>query len=324
MLICYIECTSEEKYLTLGLWGKPVFVYPTQTAIESRCFDKIYVITKSRYIKYLVQELKIPVEVLDNRVGDGIIIDGRTALITSKMIRKIVDLQRNYNNYYLNDYITDEAQKVLVESALSFELALLLVRKKERKIWLREAVLKQIKEKQSILKSAGKQEICLLGHSQFEQWNVESLCGISVRNCGISGITLKEYWEDIVEKNLINLSSEKIIILLGTNDIALEKSMDEIFQDYSILIDGICKKTDSKIYLVESIHVSGRLDRENSRIDELNYRIRNRYSGKFSMIGTTEMDDAFGNLACKYTIDGLHLCDKGYTKLTEIVESSLR
>lgn len=323
MLRSYIDCSTDEKYLTLGLWGKPVFTYAVQAAIESGCFGEIYIVTNSMYIEYLVRELSISVQVVEQKNDDGVIVDGRAAIVTANTIQKIVAAQRE-KDYCLNDYVENAAEKVIVESPLSFELALALIRKNERKIWLRDAVRKRITEKQSILNTAGKHEICLLGHSQFDQWDVQNLCGALIRNCGISGITIKEYFSDILENGLLDLSSEKIIVLLGTNDIVLNETLDEIFEDYCGLVDYICAKTASEIILLECIHVSGRLDRDNGQINELNKRIRNHYAGKVKTVDMSEMDDQFGNLNYRYTVDGLHLNKDGYLKLKEILEHVMR
>lgn len=324
MLNCYIDCTMDEKFLTLGLWGKPVLTYPVYAVIESGCFEKVCLVTKSRYIEYLINELQIPVRVVCEKKEEGVTIDGRTAVITSRTIKEIICSHVMHNNFCLNDYITDTAEKVIVDSLLTFELALCLVRKKERKTWLRKAVLKRIEEKWNILKNADKHEICLLGHSQFDEWNIKNLNNVSVRNCGISGITINEYMMDILKSGKMNLSSEKIIILLGTNDIVLEQTVDDIVLDYCKLIDYIASKTDSEIILLESLHVSGRLDRNNNSIDELNRKIQINYADRLKIISTSDMNDDFGNLNFKYTVDGLHLNVAGYMKLTEILEEGLR
>ena len=47
---CIIDATKDEKYLTLGLWGKPVVYYPIRTALDSKLFSNIIVVTESEYV----------------------------------------------------------------------------------------------------------------------------------------------------------------------------------------------------------------------------------------------------------------------------------
>lgn len=323
MLRCYIDCTTDEQYLTLGLWGKPVFTYPIRAALSSKCFADVVVITSSKYIAYLIQELHLPVRVSVDEKICGVRIDGRSAVITPDTIKRIVLSHKKISDYCLNDYVADEKQNVLVDSLLSFELTLSLVRKNEKHAWLRESVLNRILQKKHVLKNTMENEIILVGHSQFDQWEIQRLCNYAVRNCGISGITSLEYLNDILKNGLLALSGDKILVLLGTNDIVLDKTIDEIFFDYCGVVDYIYKKTDSEIILLECLHISGRLDRDNKRIDELNTKIRNRYGDMFTIISMSEMDDKFGNLNFKYTSDGLHLNAVGYMKLNEIIEKRL-
>lgn len=41
---CIIDATHDEKYLTLGALGKPVFFYPIDIAMDSNVFDNICVV----------------------------------------------------------------------------------------------------------------------------------------------------------------------------------------------------------------------------------------------------------------------------------------
>lgn len=53
---CIIDASLNEKYYTLGLWGKPVIYYPIHAALESRLFKKVYVSTSNEYVIYLVKK----------------------------------------------------------------------------------------------------------------------------------------------------------------------------------------------------------------------------------------------------------------------------
>ena len=88
---CIIDGTVDEKYLALGLWGKPVIFYPISNAIDSGCFELVYVVTKSGYIEYLVKEFYDEyIAILQDFPEEGLVIDGRAANVTKESIQKAV------------------------------------------------------------------------------------------------------------------------------------------------------------------------------------------------------------------------------------------
>lgn len=322
-MTCYIDCTTDEKYLTLSLWGKPAFIYVLQKVVDSNCFNKIYIVSSHKYINYLVSELNLDVSIISELPQRGVILDGRAVNISIATIKRIIEQCREFDNFNILDYVYLDEEKVLVDSIMNFELSLVLIRKANKVHWLRKSVVKRINEKSHILNKADGDEICLIGHSQFDQWNVEQINGINIRNCGISGITINEYLSDILYKELLNYNSKIFIVLLGINDIALEKTVDKIFDDYKKLISYLEKNSSADVYILECLHTCGRLDRDNERVNELNKRILEVYDSR-KIIRVFDMDDMFGNLDFKYTIDGLHLNDIGYLKLLRIIENFLR
>ena len=191
---------------------------------------------------------------------------------------------------------------------------------------IKETVKKIVKDKTPILKNSANvtNSVCLIGHSQFHRWNIDELLGLKVRNCGINGISMVEYREQILEKNLLKCNSKYYIILGGTNDIVYNRTSEEISKELKILTDYI-KKNDSNanIFYIATLNVNNRKDRDNKVINELNSYVKKNFPKDVKYISADEMNDANGNLKEIFTPDGLHLSEAGYEKLKEILEENI-
>lgn len=323
---CIIDGTVDEKYLSLGLWGKPVICYPITNALESECFEGVYVVTKNKYIEYLIREYyKEEIIVLRDFPEEGLVIDGRAANITKESIQKAAESD-NLNRFTnIFEFCDNPEEIVLVENSNTFELSLVLCNKRNKPKWLRKMILDRIIEKaQVMLNPYESKEICLVGHSQFDQWKIDFLCGIKVRNCGISGIATREYIDDIVDSGKLSFGQGPILVLLGINDIATTKPVYEIAEDVLELLEKIHRKTSNPILCLETLHINGRLDRDNSKVDELNEIVKKSVPSDIKWIATCDMDDLYGNLNYQYTTDGLHLNELGYDVLRKIIEHEVR
>lgn len=319
---CIIDASLNEKYYTLGLWGKPVIYYPIHAALENRLFKKVYVSTSNEYVIYLVK--KYFSDVFIGNPDAAVFLDGRAALITGSAIAGLGEsLTAGVN---VLDLIEDEEQCIIVNSSLMFELALVVLHNRERETWQRKEVLERIEEKRKVFSvpKTAKKTICLIGHSQLDQWDVDVLGGYRVKNCGISGITTKEYLEDIIGKNLLNFDDDVYLVLMGIND--YQQHEQEVADNIVALINTFFERAKNKpIFFVEPLLVNGRLDRNNSWVMRLRDRLKKQgLCEKVFWIHTDEMNDPYGNLNFDYTIDGIHLSSIGYQKLKQIVEEGIK
>ncbi len=321
---CLIEAsdTCFTDYYTLGLWGKPVIWYPIQAALESGMFDRVIINSCNPYIKYLVKEY-FDERIVFGQANNSIAIDGRAALLTPEGIRRAV--QKAYPNKSKELLkCVEEEQAVIVRNELSFELALSMLHKRNRKNWLRCDVLNRISEKTSILKTVQAKSICFVGHSQLDQWSISDLCGYTVRNCGINGITAREYIDDILKKGLFSFQDEAYLVLLGVNELVLPISIQDIVEAINDLIIHILGHSNAPIFFVEPLYVNGRLDRNNTQINMLRYGLKqSKLSTVVHWIETDSMNDAYGHLDYKYTTDGLHLNTVGYEIFQKTVIASI-
>ena len=321
-MICVINALKDTEYYTLGLWGSPVIYYPIQAALESKIFSKVVVTTNCEYIRYLMS-LFFGNQIICEScfLNPDLEIDGRAALITPEIIAAMLHVSPEGKSTVA---MKNENVSFIVDSPNNFELALVLLRKRNRSIWLRKQVLNRIQEKTPILSQMHtKKEICLVGHSQFDQWNISTLRGYSVRNCGISGITSSEYIDDILKKGLLNYKTDIFCILIGVNDLLLPKTVEEIADDILTMVKYLQSNSKAKLYYLESLLVNGRLDRSNDKIVMLNSLVKSRLESDVSWIDTWRMNDDYGHLDYRYTTDGLHLSQTGYQMLEQILEHSM-
>lgn len=180
------------------------------------------------------------------------------------------------------------------------------------------------KRKKNVIQDASnKYGICLIGHSQIDNWDVTRINSYKTRNCGIRGISSFEYTEYILKHNILACSENIYIIMHGTNDIVYGYSFEKILESIYNTVEYIRKKKDSsRIYLLQCLHVNGRLDRNNKYIDQLNNYVKANLKDIY-WISTNTLDDEFGNLKSEYIVDGLHLSKQGYGALLNIIEQEV-
>jgi lysophospholipase L1-like esterase len=160
--------------------------------------------------------------------------------------------------------------------------------------------------------------IIFLGDSQTEQaeWHELFPDGPVVLNRGISG----DYTEGMLERlpEIIRHKPLKIFLLIGVNDLAFGNSVPEIEQAYRTIVQKIRSESpDTELYLQSLLPVNNDVRHvgvKNERILEVNARIA-QIARDFALPYldiATPLKDADGNLAAKFTEDGLHVNGLGY------------
>lgn len=216
-------------------------------------------------------------------------------------------------------------ESLVINSVNEFELALVLKKKEMNRGLLTEAIKKRIEEKKRIFEDKSQHDsICLVGHSQLDFWKISSLCGYTVRNCGIAGISSVEYQDYILERNLLACGSPIYVVMHGTNDIVYLYSDEQIIENISYTFQYIRQHNPgAKIFFLSVANTNGRLDRSNKRINQLNIKLKQAFSDIVIIIDLQELNDEFGDLKSDYTIDGLHFSVLGYERLQQIVENAI-
>ena len=171
-----------------------------------------------------------------------------------------------------------------------------------------------------------------LGDSITDFYDLEKYYeGLPVVNSGISGNTTEDILNDM-KGRVYDYNPSKVFLLIGTNDLIHDISVDDIVSNIEKIIDEInSNKPQTQIY-VESVYpVNDNLDedmvdvRNNDDIMEINEEIKkycddNGYT-YINMYDKLLDDD--GNFNEEYTDDGLHPNSKGYEVITEEIKKYL-
>lgn len=103
---CRVDDSLENDYLTLNLWGKPVFEYPLEEV--SKCnFDKVIVLANTDFVKNAVSKLygntvSIKDE-FDYKAYKGkkvLYVSGRAPLVKSETMEKAINMYRGGYSVY--------------------------------------------------------------------------------------------------------------------------------------------------------------------------------------------------------------------------------
>ena len=179
----------------------------------------------------------------------------------------VVYTKNNSNKIYYEPLPMGES--LVINSVNDFELALVLKKKQMNRSLLTESILKRIEEKRGIFEDITlHNSICLIGHSQLDFWNISSLCGYTVRNCGIAGISSVEYKDYILDRNQLACGSPVYVVIHGTNDIVYSYLDEQIIENISSTFQYIRQHNpEAKIFFLLVASTNGRLDRSNKRIN---------------------------------------------------------
>lgn len=155
--------------------------------------------------------------------------------------------------------------------------------------------------------------------------------GLPVVNSGISGNTTEDILDDM-KNRVYDYNPSKVFLLIGTNDLIHDISVDDITSNIEKIISEIKdNKPQVEIY-VESIYpVNDNLDedmvsnRNNDDIMKINEKIKkycddNNYT-YINMYDKLLDDD--GNFIEEYTDDGLHPNENGYEIITKELKKYL-
>lgn len=146
-----------------------------------------------------------------------------------------------------------------------------------------------------------------------------------VVNSGIAGDTTDDILNDM-KGRVYDYNPSKVFLLIGTNDLRDEKSVDEVVDNIKKIIEEIeTNRKEAEIYLESIYPVNEEVNkkvvelRNNPDINEINDKIKKYAEEKnITYIDLHEkLINEEGLLEKKYTKDGLHLNEEGYEVVTE-------
>jgi len=166
-------------------------------------------------------------------------------------------------------------------------------------------------------------EIIFFGDSQIAFWDIKKFFGsLPVRNKGISGLCSDRALVDF-EEDVLKHDPKTVIILIGTNDIAMRRKKEDIASDLSQMV---VKSKAARVVpvLCSVLPVRGiyRFTRPLENLRSLNILIKNIADDhKVSYIDFGQyMMDSKGELKRELTRDGLHPNLEGYALMTSILQ----
>lgn len=271
---CRLDKSSANDYLTLSLWGKTCFEYICDTVELVDLFSEVHLLTDSPKIKYIAENRSLSVVSEIPIVDTIMLISGKAIFLTKETIEDVINSYTggrlisevsvnkfNYSNgekrFYKNTefvpsnafcisdgkldslefyYTLKDEEALTINSTYDFELALILKKKQIGRIVLTQSILDRIEEKkENFILSPSRNTICLVGHSQLDNWNLCNINGIAVRNCGIRGISSVDYKRYILDRNLLNCDSDIFVVMHGTNDIVDSYNDEDIVKTFQRL-----------------------------------------------------------------------------------------
>lgn len=177
------------------------------------------------------------------------------------------------------------------------------------------------------------ENIVFLGDSITDYYDLEKYYkDYYVVNSGVSGNIAKDILDDM-EERVYKYNPSKVFLVIGTNDIQRNISDKEIVKNIETIIENIKKnRKDTKIYL-ESIYPINNTDndkinnevvgkRTNEEIRKVNQELK-EYCDKEKITYIDmykKLADDEGNLKIEYTKEGLHISDKGYELITDVIK----
>lgn len=219
-------------------------------------------------------------------------------------------------------YIMNEDDSIDIDDRNDFELAINILMRRNKEYETEKFVKTRIKEK-NILNYEIKYPITLIGHSFFDKWNIDSILGMKVNNLGINGSTAKLYLQNVLNKSDWRWLGDYVIVMFGANEIVYTDNILKICDEINTCIKKIQSYFPKKIFFINISNVYGYVNRDNELINECK-KIFDKKIISDKIISTDVLNDRFGWLNKDYTYDGLHLNEKGYTKLLEIIEGEIR
>lgn len=190
-------------------------------------------------------------------------------------------------------------------------------------------IIKVLDSKTETKEVVKKDKIIFLGDSITHRYDLKKYYdNKNIINQGVEGDTT----EDIINRlqtSIYDYNVRKVILLIGTNDIGIGK---DPIENIKLIINKIKSYDNSIEIIVESIYPINNTKnskikkdvvgtRNNEKIKETNKKIKEICKEKnITYVNVyDELTDKNGNLKLEYTVEGLHISDEGYKKITNVL-----
>ena len=178
-------------------------------------------------------------------------------------------------------------------------------------------------------------DIIFIGDSIVEYYPLQELFGVAktIVNRGIRGYQTRLLLENL-DAHLYGDAVDQIVLLIGTNDIGKDISMNDALDNLERVIQSIAREYPlSQIKLVSLLPVNEGEEYKQTVYIRTNEKIR-EWNQAYEALASAYMQvnflpiydsltDAEGQLKSAYTTDGLHLSVAGYQVLSEVLKGCL-
>ena len=178
-------------------------------------------------------------------------------------------------------------------------------------------------------------DILFIGDSIVEYYPLQELFGISktIVNRGIRGYQTGLLLENL-DAHLYGGAVDKIVLLIGTNDIGKDVPVNEALNNLEVIIQSIARDyplTEIKLLSILPVNEGEEYKqtvyiRTNEKIQRWNQAYKELASAYMQVEYVSvfeELLDQEGQLKSDYTTDGLHLSVSGYQALSETLKTRL-
>ena len=183
-------------------------------------------------------------------------------------------------------------------------------------------IIKVLDSKMETKEVVKKDKIIFLGDSITHRYDLKKYYdNKNIINQGIEGNTTKDVLERL-QTGVYDYNVKKVILLIGTNDIG---DQEDPIENIKLIINKIKSHDNSIEIIVESIYPINNTKnskikkdvvgtRNNEKIKEICKEKNITYVNVYD-----ELTDKNGNLKLEYTVEGLHISDEGYKKITNVL-----
>lgn len=163
-------------------------------------------------------------------------------------------------------------------------------------------------------------DVCLLGDSLIEYWQILEIAGKRCFNAGVGDATSEDVLSQL-NNNLLSGSFDTYVIILGTNDVKYKIPAKRTAANISKIITFLQgQQASAKIIYCTIPPVNGLWDRKNRDLEKSNSEIRRMLPNDVRIIPFASLKDTKGNLKEEYTIDGLHFTEAAYSIIQQQIE----
>ena len=235
-----------------------------------------------------------------------------------------------YNNKSLNDKNTKKTIIIIILLVCSIFCNFIFIVKINDLDVFNDNMKKQYTDKIESLKM-GYTNYLFLGDSITDFYDLDKYYdNFPVVNSGVSGNTTDDILNDM-KNRVYSYNPSKVFLLIGTNDLIYDKSIDDIVSNIKKIIEEIKEnKPQVEIYLESIYPVNKKINkdmvaaRNNKDIKKINKKL-NEYceNGNCTYIDIYNILIDGENFSQEYTDDGLHPNDKGYEVITRELKKYL-